>query len=96
MANHPSAEKRHRQSLKRKARNITQKSRMKTLIKKATAIATKGASSIDISLALNLATSAIDKAKSHGIIHKNAASRRISRLQKQINCICKNTRTGVQ
>jgi len=84
MANHPSAEKRHRQSLKRRTRNRTAKAAISTVTKKALeAIDNK-----DTSLcgpALKAAAKSLDKAASKGIVHKKNAQRRISRLQKKAN-----------
>ena len=70
-------------SRKNHLRNIDAKSAMKTFIKKArTAIdtATDATSSAE---ALRLACKAIDKTAERGIIHKNQAARRKSRLMKR-------------
>lgn len=84
MAKHPSAIKRHRQSLKRTARNRQVKSRIRSLVKKArSAIATKdkaGASS-----QLKEINRVLDKAASKGILPRNAASRGISRLARAVH-----------
>ena len=62
-------------------RNISAKSAMKTFIKKAkTAVESKDKAAED---AVKLAVSAIDKTAERGIIHKNAAARRKSRLMKR-------------
>ncbi len=61
--------------------NNATKSRIKTLSKKAqTAIAE---SSSDLTEIVTLTVSAVDKAAKRGIIHKNAAARRKSRLMKR-------------
>ena len=75
---HPSALKRQRQDLRRRARNQAGKARVKTLVKKAR----DGALSGDPALAARLAEAlkALDKAAGGGIIHRNAAARRKSRL----------------
>lgn len=77
MPNIKSAEKRLRQNVKRRLRNMAVKSAMKTAIKKA--ISAKGADA-----ALKEAISAIDRAAAKGVIHKNTAARKKSRLVKQL------------
>ena len=86
MANHKSALKRHRQSLKRRARNVAVKSSLKTTIKKVReAIAEKDAGKAQELLVQT--TKALDKAASKGVIHKNNAARRISRIAHSVNAI---------
>jgi small subunit ribosomal protein S20 len=81
MANTKSAEKRNRQSQKRRARNASVKTSVKSAIKKAReAIASKDPKKAKE--ALVLATRTIDKAASKGVLHAKNASRRISRLAK--------------
>lgn len=86
MANHKSALKRHRQSLKRRARNRISKTRIKNTVKAVrTAIEAN-----DVALAneaLKEATAVLDKAARKRIIHPSQAARRISRLQVAINKI---------
>ncbi len=86
MANHESAEKRNRQNIRRKARNTSIKSRVKTGAKRVLeAIATKDK---DASAAtLQKAISLLDKAASKGTLHRNTASRKISRLTKKVNAL---------
>ncbi|WP_041083145.1 30S ribosomal protein S20 [Thermotoga profunda] len=76
--------KRAEEALKRKVRNRAYKTQMKNAIKKVLeAVKTKEpADSID--KLLKNAISTIDKAASKGIIHKNQAARRKSRLVKAI------------
>ncbi len=78
MANIKSAIKRNRQNEKRAIANKTVRSQMRTYHKKALAAA--GTDESDESL--RLAVKHIDKAASKGIIHKNAAARKKSRLVK--------------
>ena len=83
MANIKSQIKRNRQNEKRHARNKAVRSELKTRVKRAITAAQQGEEN-----AAEIATTAIkrlDKAASKGIIHKNAAARRKSRLQKRIN-----------
>ena len=79
---HKSAQKRHRQSLKRRALNRSKKSTIKTFTKKAVAAVSAGA---DVTAAQSKAESLIDKAAKTGTLHKNAAARKKSRLAKAIN-----------
>jgi small subunit ribosomal protein S20 len=83
MANHPSAEKRHRQSVKRAARNQAVRSQVRTEVKKLRTLV--GATDTEQARAtLPKVASTLDKAASKGVLHKNAAARRISRLAKQV------------
>jgi len=76
---HQSVLKRERQSLKRRLRNKTVISSIKTLVKKIqTAIASKNLSEAQRLLPLTVST--IDKAAVKGIIHRNTAARKVSRL----------------
>ena len=79
MANTRSAEKRNRQSEKRRTRNVKVRTGLKSAVKKAReAIGEVDPNAAREAVATALRT--LDKAASKGIIHKNAASRRISRL----------------
>ena len=79
MAIHPSAIKRHRQSLKRMGRNREVKSAIRTLIKKARqAIEAKDRG--QVSAQLREVNRALGKAVSKGILKRNTASRWLSRL----------------
>lgn len=77
MANIKSAEKRWRQSLKRRLRNRVTRTAARTYIK--TVNRGIGAGEPDPG-ALKLAVRALDKAAEKGIIHPNNAARRKSRL----------------
>ena len=79
MANIKSAEKRASQAVKRRAHNMTQRSRMRTAIKKVRAAIDVG-STEDAAAALKAAQPVIDTMVNKGIIHKNAAARYKSRL----------------
>lgn len=83
-ARNPSAIKRHRQSLKRRARNKSKMSTIKTISKKAVALAKDGNPS-EATKVLRYAESLIDKAAKGSTLHKNAASRRKSRLMSKVN-----------
>lgn len=78
MANHKSAEKRARQSLKRAARNTQTRKNVKTVEKKLVAdLAAKGK---DAETSLREFTSKVMKAVTKGVIKKQTAARKISRL----------------
>lgn len=83
MATHASAEKRHRQSLKRKERNRSAKAAIRTAIKRTFELLDKGDTE-GAKAAAKSATSLLDKAFVHGVIHKNSAKRRISRIHTRL------------
>jgi small subunit ribosomal protein S20 len=83
LANHKSAKKRAKQNLVRRQRNRSVKSKLKTLEKKLRAAKDSGDDSINELMRQN--QSALQKASQKGIIHKNTASRKISRLSKLIH-----------
>ena len=63
--------------------NKAVKSNLKTVIKKANAAIVSNDENKDA--AIKAAVSAIDSAKSKGVIHKNTAARKISRMAKRAN-----------
>jgi small subunit ribosomal protein S20 len=84
LANLKSSIKDIKRNEKRRLRNKSAKSAMKTFIKKARAAAASG----DVEAIQRLvaqACSAIDKTAERGIIHKNQAARRKSRLMRYVN-----------
>ncbi len=86
MANHASALKRHRQSLKRRARNRVWKTRIKNAVKSVRqAVDQKDAQTAQ--QALLQASSVLDKAACKKIIHWRTAARKISRLNHAVNKI---------
>ncbi|MGH9275394.1 MAG: 30S ribosomal protein S20 [Acidimicrobiales bacterium] len=81
MANIKSQIKRNRQNLKAAARNKAVRSELKTRTKVAsTAIAEGAENAAELT---RLAVKRIDMAAAKGVIHKNAAARRKSRLMKK-------------
>lgn len=78
MANIKSAIKRNRQNEKRRMRNKTVRSQMRTFTKGAL----ESAGTDQAEESLRLAIKHIDKAAAKGVIHKNAAARKKSRLIK--------------
>ena len=84
MANIKSAKKRVLVNQKKAAQNQMIKSAVKTEIKKVRA-AVEAGNKEEAAKALLAATSAIDKAESKGVIKKNTASRKVSRLALAVN-----------
>ena len=80
-----SAEKRHRQSEDRRMRNKAVKSAVKTSVKKFVALAQKKDPGSET--ALREMVKKIDTAARKGIIKKNAAARKKSRMQKYFNAM---------
>jgi small subunit ribosomal protein S20 len=86
LANHKSALKRAKQSEERRLRNRARKTRMKTAIRgleEAIAVGSRDA----MLEQLQQAISVIDTTASKGVIHKNTASRKISRLTQRVNAL---------
>ena len=86
MANIKSAKKRILVAQRNYERNIAYKSSIKTAVRKVLSLAqAKEKDNEAIKLALSYAYKLCDKAVSKGILHKNTASRKKSRLTKAIN-----------
>jgi small subunit ribosomal protein S20 len=84
MANHKSALKRHRQSVKINERNSAAKTAVRTVMKKILAHTQNG--EIDQARALlPLAEKRVAQAASKGLYHKNNAARKISRMYAAVN-----------
>ena len=86
MANHKSALKRARQSEVRRLRNMGYKTRSKNIVKEVRAAVTENDKEQAIEK-LKIATAIIHKSASKGVFHKKKASRKVSRLARQINQI---------
>jgi small subunit ribosomal protein S20 len=85
LTNTKSAQKAHRQSVKRAARNRPIRSAVRTYVKKATAaVAERADQATEI---VREAVSALDRAARKGIIHPNAAARRKSRLMSRLHAL---------
>lgn len=83
MPNIKSVVKDVKKSRERRLRNLSVKSKIKTFVKKTNVLIE---TDVDAAAAiLSETTSIVDKAAKHGIIHKNAAARRKSRLMKRMN-----------
>jgi small subunit ribosomal protein S20 len=81
-----SAMKRARQAVKRSLRNRSVLSSVKTVLKKVEEAVTSGNKEV-AGKALLQAVKSLNKAASKGVIHKNTASRKISRLTKKVNAL---------
>ncbi len=80
---HKSAIKRHRQNIKRAARNQTIRSHVRHTIRDLReVIASKDLTTAEAKLRSVMAT--VQKAATKGVLHRNNASRRIARLSQQI------------
>ena len=86
MANHKSAIKRARQSDERRVRNRSRKTRMKNVIRDLEEVMA-GKSPEKAAEQLKKAISVIAKTASKGVVHRNTAARRISRLTRGVNAL---------
>ncbi|MEM9725016.1 MAG: 30S ribosomal protein S20 [Pseudomonadota bacterium] len=84
MANSPQAKKRIRQSEKRTAVNTARRSRIRTFIRKVEEAIASGDSE-QAKTALREAQPEIVRGVSKGVLHRNTASRKVSRLAKRVN-----------
>ena len=84
MATHKSALKRHRQSLKRRARNRVVIGGVRRAIKR-TRTAVEAGDIETAREALAVAISRLDRAAEKGVMHKNTAARKKSRLTRLVN-----------
>lgn len=84
MANHKQAEKRNRQRIKRRSRNLRHLSTMRTYMKRVRR-ALDGGQVQEAKEALPQAITAIGRAASKGVVHRNTAARYISRLNLAMN-----------
>jgi len=80
---HKSAVKRHRQNVKRQARNQIVRTRVRHTIRELReVIANKDVATAETMLRDTMKT--IDKAVTKGVLHRNNGARRISRLSQQV------------
>jgi small subunit ribosomal protein S20 len=83
VANTKSAQKAMRQAVRRASRNQSARSAVRTSVKNAsTAVVSGGEGALEV---VRQAVSALDKAAQKGIIHRNAAARRKSRLMARLH-----------
>ncbi|HYB90772.1 MAG TPA: 30S ribosomal protein S20 [Candidatus Binataceae bacterium] len=81
---HPSAQKRHRQNLKRRERNRAIKSRVHAAVKEA-AEAIAGTDPAAAKEKLRAATRLLDKAGSKGTLNRNLVRRQVARLSARLH-----------
>jgi len=86
LAVHKSVIKRHRQSLKRRARNQEIKSRVKNLIKKVRLSIDKKDHATAMTQ-LRVVNKILDSAVNKGVLKHNTASRRMSRLARAVHLV---------
>jgi small subunit ribosomal protein S20 len=86
LPNIKSSERSVKTDASRRAQNFAVKSAVKTATRKVAETVTAGKAD-DAQALLTKASSVIDKAAAKGVIHKNAAARKKSRLAKKINAI---------
>jgi len=83
VANHKSALKRHRQSLRRRTANRVVRSRIGTVVRRLRDAIAAGDSDT-AKRELVAAESILGKAAGKGVLHRSAASRQTSRLARQV------------
>lgn len=86
MANSPGAKKRARQLIRRTEVNKARRSRMRTFLRKVEE-AIAGGDADQAKDALKAAQPEIMRSVTKGIVHKNTASRKISRLSSRIKAL---------
>ncbi|MFP3896249.1 MAG: 30S ribosomal protein S20 [Anaerolineales bacterium] len=86
MPNLKSSEKRMRQNQKRRAHKRAIRSRLRTVVKKANTLIEEGDREV-AEKAVRDAVSELDRAVKKGILHRNNADRRKSRLMKRLNAV---------
>ena len=86
MANTTSAKKADRQAVRRTEVNKTRRSRMRTYVRKVEEAIASGDKEA-ANLALREAQPEIQRSAAKGIMHKNTASRKISRLSARIKAL---------
>jgi small subunit ribosomal protein S20 len=88
LANIKSAIKRNKQNEKRRVKNRVYRGKARTFVQKARTAIEGGDVEASKAATLN-AISALDKAAQKGVIHKNNAARRKSRLMKRLSALAK-------
>lgn len=83
MANIKSAEKRAKQTIKRRAANVATRSKLRTAIKGVVAAVETG-DKVEAAAKLKAAVPVIDSMVNKGIIHRNKASRHKSHLNARV------------
>ncbi len=84
MANTKSAKKNVRKSAKKRVVNLSRKTAIKTAVKKVHVALASNTAQEQTEALLRDVAARLARAKSKGLIHPNAASRRLSRLAKRV------------
>jgi small subunit ribosomal protein S20 len=88
LPNIKSSERSVKTDVERRARNFSVKSTIKTVSRKVVETAEAG-SAEEAKALLTKASSTIDKACAKGVLHKNTAARKKSRLARKLNTLAK-------
>lgn len=86
MANHKSAEKRIKVTKARTVVNDARRSRIRTFIKKAEAAIMKGGKE-EATVAVRAMESEITRGVNKGVVHRNTAARKVSRMVKKLKAL---------
>ena len=86
MANTKSAKKAARQTVRRTEVNKARRSRMRTAVRKVEE-ALAGGQAAEALAAMKLAETELARAAQNGIVHKNLAARKVSRLVKRVKTL---------
>ena len=86
MANTKSAEKRAREAIERRGRNVAHRSKVRSAVRKVI-VAIQAANKAEAAAALKAAPPVIDAMARKGIIHRNKAARHKSRLAAQVKAL---------
>ncbi|MCB9992523.1 MAG: 30S ribosomal protein S20 [Hyphomicrobiaceae bacterium] len=86
MANTPSAKKAVRKIAKRTAINKSNRSRMRTYLRKVEEAIASG-NKADANAALKVAEPELHRAATKGVVHSNTASRKVSRLNARVKAM---------
>jgi small subunit ribosomal protein S20 len=86
LANSPQAKKRARQAEKHRQRNVSQRSMLRTFIRKVARLTASG-DKVEAEAAYQAAVPVIDRMATKGLIHKNKAARHKSRLSARLRAM---------
>jgi len=86
MANTKSAEKRAREAIERRGRNVAHRSKVRSAVRKVV-VAIQAGNKAEATAALKAAAPVIDAMARKGIIHRNKAARHKSRLAAQVKAL---------
>ena len=86
MASHKSAKKRIRQTARRTEINTARRSRVRTFVKKVEAAIAAG-DKVVAEAALRAAQPELHRGVTKGVLHRNTADRKLSRLARRINAL---------